>query len=153
MAYHKILAAIQSTGGKSFVFENALEITRMQKASLLLYHCMETETFAEQKAMTVSQAEISRIERALSVKQQDVIEHQQAWMESLCLQARKEGIEAQCRIEHGHIGKRIIETSRHWGSDLIVMGRTRRGSFTDCLFGTVSDYVIHHATCSLLLVQ
>jgi len=155
--YKKILAAIQSDGGKSFVFEQALEIARLQKASLMFYHCKETEMLSDadsdQRIMSVSQGDESWIGKAFTAKQKEIIEHQQAWLDSLCIKVRKEGIDAQCLVEEGHIGKRIVDISRRWGADLIVLGRTKRGSLVDCLFGTVSDYVIHHAKCSLLLVQ
>ncbi|HIK43734.1 MAG TPA: universal stress protein, partial [Leptolyngbyaceae cyanobacterium M65_K2018_010] len=39
------------------------------------------------------------------------------------------------------------------GADLIVVGRRERGRIKAALLGSVSNYVVHHAPCSVLIVH
>lgn len=155
MKYRKILAAIKTDNEKSIVFERSVDIARIYNAQLMLYYCKTVETLVDpdQRIMSVSQDDGLWAEKAFNIKQHEIIEHEKAWLESLCVIAREKGVDAHCLVEEGQAGKQIVKFSHGWGADLIVMGRTERGSLADCLFGTVSDYVIHHASCSLLLVQ
>jgi nucleotide-binding universal stress UspA family protein len=46
----------------------------------------------------------------------------------------------------------IVEAARRWRADLIVVGSHGRG-FWGRLLGSVSDAVVHHAPCSVLVVR
>ena len=46
----------------------------------------------------------------------------------------------------------IIEKAREWNADLIVVGSHGRG-FWGRLLGSVSNGVLHHAPCSVLVVR
>ena len=56
------------------------------------------------------------------------------------------------RILNGSPDQQIIETAKDWGADLIVVGSHGRG-FWGRLLGSVSDGVVHHAHCSVLVVR
>ena len=154
MAFSKILAAIRSTQGPSPVFAQALELARDEQARLMLYHCSEVDRSKDhpEQGLTTTQMDMDTYKSRLKSKNQ-AKPTTRAWMEGLCEQAKKSGVHAQCLVEEGNPGRRVIQLAKRWEADLIVLGRTRRGSLADCLFGTVSDYVIHHASCSLLLIQ
>ena len=47
----------------------------------------------------------------------------------------------------------IIEEAEEWGADLIVVGSHGYGFFERMLIGSVSDAVLHHAPCSVLVVK
>ncbi|WP_442949349.1 universal stress protein [Nostoc sp.] len=40
-----------------------------------------------------------------------------------------------------------------WGADLIVLGRRGLKGFAELLAGSVSNHVVHHSPCSVLVVQ
>ena len=46
----------------------------------------------------------------------------------------------------------IVERAKEWNADLIVVGSHGRG-FWGRLLGSVSNGVVHHATCSVLVVR
>lgn len=48
--------------------------------------------------------------------------------------------------------REIIELAKEWGANLIVVGSHGRG-FWGRMIGSVSDGVIHHAPCSVLVVR
>ncbi len=47
----------------------------------------------------------------------------------------------------------IVETAREWGADLIVVGSHGYGFWSRALLGSVSNSVMHHAPCSVLVVR
>lgn len=53
----------------------------------------------------------------------------------------------------GSPGKTICDLASDWGADLIVMGRRGRSGLSELILGSVSNYVLHHARCSVLTVQ
>ena len=55
-------------------------------------------------------------------------------------------------ILRGSPDRQIIEKAKEWNADLIVVGSHGRG-FWGRLLGSVSDGVVHHAPCSVLVVR
>lgn len=55
-------------------------------------------------------------------------------------------------VVKGNPEQEIVEIARNWGADLIVVGSHGRG-FWGRLLGSVSDGVLHHAPCSVLVVR
>jgi nucleotide-binding universal stress UspA family protein len=47
----------------------------------------------------------------------------------------------------------IVEAAKDWKSDLIVVGSHGRGFWGRLTLGSVSNAVIHHAPCSVLIVH
>ncbi len=47
----------------------------------------------------------------------------------------------------------IIEEARAWEADLIVVGSHGYGFWDRMLLGSVSDAILHHAPCSVLVVR
>ncbi len=56
-------------------------------------------------------------------------------------------------VKVGATDRVIIETAEEWQADLIVVGSHGRGFWGRALLGSVSDAVIHHAPCSVLVVR
>lgn len=55
-------------------------------------------------------------------------------------------------VVKGNAEQEVVEIARSWGADLIVVGSHGRG-FWGRMLGSVSDAVIHHAPCSVLVVR
>ena len=58
-----------------------------------------------------------------------------------------------CRREIGHPVDRIVSVAKDEKSDLIVMGSRGLGGWNSYLLGSVSDGVLHHAHCPVLIVR
>ncbi len=56
------------------------------------------------------------------------------------------------KVLGGQPEEEIVELAEKWGADLIVVGSHGRGFFGRML-GSVSDAVVHHAPCSVLVVR
>jgi nucleotide-binding universal stress UspA family protein len=55
-------------------------------------------------------------------------------------------------VLRGSPAQQIIEHAKAWNADVIVVGSHGRG-FWGRLLGSVSDAVLHHAPCSVLVVR
>ena len=53
----------------------------------------------------------------------------------------------------GRPAQMITEAARDWNADLIVVGSHGRGFWGKLTLGSVSDSVLHHAPCSVLVVR
>ncbi|NEZ57788.1 universal stress protein [Adonisia turfae] len=78
------------------------------------------------------------------------IEH---WLRSQTEFVHRQGLKAEYDCPLGTAGTALCEVATRWQADLIIMGRRGRTGFSELLLGSVSNYVMHHAPCSVLTVQ
>jgi len=155
MDYKRILVAVRGANDPPPAFLRAMALAGRSRAKLLLVHCMAQKTVAEleDRVGVFSEMEQSQALRKRNHLREHEAEHLRAWLESYCERARKEGIEAEPVVEVGNAGEQVVEIAKHWEADLVVIHRSRRSGFMERLLGSVSDYVIHRAPCSVLLVR
>ncbi len=63
------------------------------------------------------------------------------------------GVAITSDVLFGSPDSRIVETAKEMGSDLIVLGSHGYKRWERLLLGSVSDSVVHHAHCSVLIVR
>jgi nucleotide-binding universal stress UspA family protein len=63
------------------------------------------------------------------------------------------GVIAETEVTNGSPERAIIESAQEWGADLIIVGSHGRGFWGRMMIGSVSDAVMHHAPCSVLIVR
>lgn len=59
----------------------------------------------------------------------------------------------EVRVEHGDAGPTICAVAEEEAVDLVVLGTHDRGRFARLWFGSVSEHVLHHAHCPVLVVR
>ena len=57
------------------------------------------------------------------------------------------------RVEHGDVGPTICKLAEDEHVDLVVLGTHDRSRWSRLWFGSVSDHVVHHAPCPVLVVR
>jgi nucleotide-binding universal stress UspA family protein len=57
------------------------------------------------------------------------------------------------KVVHDTPAQAIVEEAEKWGADLIIMGSHGYGFWRRALLGSVSNAVVHHAPCSVLVVR
>lgn len=57
------------------------------------------------------------------------------------------------RVEHGDVGPTICSVAAEESVDLVVLGTHDRGRWARLWFGSVSEHVMHHAPCPVLVVR
>lgn len=63
------------------------------------------------------------------------------------------GVPYICRRELGHPVDRIVAVAATIKADLIVMGTRGLGQWKSYLLGSISDGVLHHAHCPVLIIR
>jgi nucleotide-binding universal stress UspA family protein len=63
------------------------------------------------------------------------------------------GARYKSRCEFGHPVDKIVSVAEEEQADLIVLGSRGLGGFQRFLLGSVSDGVLHHAHCPVLIVR
>jgi nucleotide-binding universal stress UspA family protein len=63
------------------------------------------------------------------------------------------GFKVDSSVPVAHARTSIIDIAGKWGADLIVMGSHGRKGIERLLLGSVSEYVVRHAPCSVQVVR
>jgi nucleotide-binding universal stress UspA family protein len=62
-------------------------------------------------------------------------------------------VEIESVAEFGRPAQMIVQTADDWDADLVVVGSHGHGFWGRLALGSVSDAVLHHAPCSVLVVR
>jgi nucleotide-binding universal stress UspA family protein len=73
--------------------------------------------------------------------------------QGLVTQGREAGIRVSFLIWEGSPGEAIVDVATSEAVDLVVVGSHGRGSIGRLLIGSVSDHVVRHASCPVLVVR
>jgi nucleotide-binding universal stress UspA family protein len=65
----------------------------------------------------------------------------------------EQGLKAEEMREFGHPVDTIVNAAKQIDADLVVMGSRGMSGFKSLLLGSVSDGVLHHAHCPVLIVR
>jgi nucleotide-binding universal stress UspA family protein len=74
-------------------------------------------------------------------------------LESYARQAKDRGIPAEILQIYGDSGPMICEAAKNWSADAIVMGRNQQSTLSEIFLGSTSNYVLHHAPCSVMVIK
>ncbi|BAY17465.1 UspA domain-containing protein [Anabaenopsis circularis NIES-21] len=156
--FKKILVAVNNTEIGHYVFEQALSLAMLTNAELMVLQVispfnnnfLNTSEGEIHSGYTSSQSH--NLEYYLGewekLKQQGV-----EFLTLLINQAIAKGISAEFTQELGDPSRMICEVARTWNADVIVIGRRGLSGISELFLGSVSNYVLHHAPCSVLTVQ
>ena len=62
------------------------------------------------------------------------------------------GVPCEARLEFGSPRETICRIANDEQYDLVILGRRGMGEIRDALFGAVSNFVLHHVRCPVLLI-
>ena len=67
-------------------------------------------------------------------------------------QLHAEDIQVGCKLREGKPAKKIVKVAEKLGVDLIVMATDGRDNIKDFVTGTITEHVINHAPCPVLVI-
>jgi nucleotide-binding universal stress UspA family protein len=149
--FHKILVAIDNSESSRKIFERALILAKTGRSELMLMHVL-----APIDDLYPGAAFIGLPESALKVYANRWQEREQAGIKHLQLleeEATAARIPTEFTQNVGDPGKLICEVAKAWDADLIAIGRRGLSGLSELFLGSVSNYVLHHASCDVLTVQ
>lgn len=157
---HKILVALDTSSNNRSVFEEALTLAQALQANLTLLHVLSTE---EEGSPDISLLSSPEYYVGLGLSTEILEMQQKQWqkfvtqglemLQKLAEEATTSGVTTEFTQQQGSPGRTICEFAQNGKFDLIVIGRRGRSGLSELFLGSVSNYVLHHACCSVLTVQ
>lgn len=135
MSCNKILVAMDRSCDANSLFRYAIGLAKQNSAAIHFFHCLEFQ-------YTTSAIEINR----------EIAEAKQLLADYRNL-AKQEEIEVDYSYQIGDISKTICHSAGELQADLILLGRRRYRGLLGAIAGSVSNYVVNHAPCSVLVVR
>ncbi|MEL7078912.1 MAG: universal stress protein [Cyanobacteria bacterium J06582_2] len=160
----KILVAIDHSAGSKQVFEKALSIAKADGANLILLHVLSMDEggspsmsrYLVQHKNRCIHVDPRIMRQANEVDNREWSEFKQKGIELLRSYSKKAiaaGIQTEFTQITGQPSSTICEFARSCHADVIAIGRRGHSGLQEMFLGSVSNYVVHHAPCSILLVQ
>ena len=156
--FHRILVAIDKSNFSKCAFERAVSLAKGLDAKLMLLHVLSIDEEGSPQINTLYgdgyYSKINEILREQYEKEwteftQDYLKLLQEWTD----EAKIAGVDAECTQPSGNPSRTICNLAKTWQADLIVMGSHGRKGMRELFLGSVSNYVMHHAPCSVLIVH
>jgi nucleotide-binding universal stress UspA family protein len=158
--FDKILVALDDTILAAKILDEAMIMAEGLDASLLLLHIltpMENNNLSIQPGGVGIESFFPILnEQAMkqyALEWQAYEEHSMAQLQGHARVAIDKGIRVETRQVMGNPSHSICKIAKEWEANLILMGRNRKSGISELFLGSTSNYVLHHAPCSVLAVQ
>jgi nucleotide-binding universal stress UspA family protein len=156
--FKRILVALDRSEMSTKVFEQALSLAKITYGNLMLLHVLSHEEDGSPEALI-----FPNIDYYPGWNEESFKLYQEHWekfkneglqmLQSFSSQANTVGVNTELTQNSGNPGRMICELARTWNADLIIMGRRGRSGLAEFFLGSQSNYVLHHATCSVQIVH
>lgn len=157
--FHKILVPLDRASSNSMVFQTALDLATAMGASLMLLHVPSPDDPEAPNMPTLLEGNY----RPLGSERTVMEIYQELWqaytakglemLQGFAEQATAAGVRVEYSQNPGSAGRVICSVASTMNADLIVLGRRGHSGWSELIVGSVSNYVMHHAPCSVLTVQ
>ena len=144
--YQKILVAIDQGEMGKHVLDEALNLAKSNNASL---HLLRVLSYEDPHAPGLKEKGTPEYERRWDV----FVADNQALMQTHLAAVTAAGLSAEYSLVPGKPGRVICDQALSLGVDAIVLGRRELSGLQEFILGSVSNYVVHSAPCSVLIVQ
>jgi nucleotide-binding universal stress UspA family protein len=156
--FKRILVALDRSEMSTKVFEQALSLAKITSGNLMLLHVLSHEEDGSPEALI-----FPNIDYYPGWNEETFKLYQEHWekfkneglqmLQSFSNQAHTAGVNTEFTQNSGNPGRMICELAKTWNADLIIMGRRGRSGLAEFFLGSQSNYVLHHATCSVQIVH
>lgn len=154
----KMLVALDRSSARRTVLQNALVLAKATHAQLLLLHVLSPEDQGSPGLAALTGAgyyQMLEVENMKLYQQrwQAYVNDSLAELQATADEANHRGILTEIKQLSGEPGRIICQVAKDWGAELIIVGRRGHSGLSELILGSVSNYVVHHAPCSVFIVQ
>ncbi|RXZ81448.1 universal stress protein [Paenibacillaceae bacterium] len=147
MAYHNILVSYDGSEQSIRALKTGIEMAATWQAKLSVIHVYDIPVVIVGEAMIQPSVENSV---AIAQEADTIAEEARSIITSIVGDASQH---IEVDVLQGDPGRKIIETASENKIDLIVLGSRGLGGFKELFLGSVSHYVIQHATVPVHVVK
>ena len=155
--FDKILVAIDISETNKSIFDSALSLAQTTGAKLMLLNIIAPSQDNYPNPFIYSGYEYGLGDDSL------VTIYREQWrkfkqrgldrLKSRAEEATAAGVETEYIQDFGNPGRTICDRARSWSADLILIGSRGLTGVKEMFLGSVSNYVTHHAPCSVLILR
>jgi nucleotide-binding universal stress UspA family protein len=154
---NKILVAVDQSPNNKLIFDTAISLAQKTETKLMLLHVMSKQEADYPTLPTFSYADYPLLDELdYNTYQENMISYQQRGIDlllSLTKAANAAGVSTESTQLTGDSGRMICQLAENWSADLILVGSRGLKGLKEMFLGSVSNYVTHHAPCSVLIVR
>ena len=154
--FGKILVPLDGSEHSAKALEKAIQIAKKFEAKITLVHVYsvyvqpillpEPTTVGVSTVPLLTAAEVSKVaETARRAGNRILADGEQ--------RAKSEKVQVEKMLVEGHAVQEIVRVAKEGNFDLVIVGARGLSKIKQMLLGSVSDGVIHHVTCPVLLVK
>jgi len=155
--FKRVLVAVSPTLNTNQVLDEAIAIAKLTQSHLMFLHVLSpmdegypTPVYPGREMYPARHEEAIQ---AYTQKWEAYQKHAISYLERITEQAIEVGVTAEFTQNVGEPGRAICELAKTWNADLIILGRRGYTGLKELFLGSVSNYVLHHAPCSVLTIQ
>lgn len=142
--YRSVLVPLDGTHFAEHALPAAIALAHRAKARLLLVSISTPLTEAYVEGLYFSTLEMEK----------EVASRHQTYLDALAERIRRQSsVEVQVQVKHGEVAATLCELVAQNEADLVVMATHGRSALGRFWLGSVTDEMIRHASCPLLLVR
>lgn len=151
----KILIALDYSDNKETVFDTAVSLAKTTGANLMLLHVLAEDEpgFPVIPSYTYYPVLDDYDYKLYQKKLEDYKQRGIDFLQKKAQAAKMAGINTEITQSAGNPGRSICELANTWSADLILVGSRGLKGIKEMFLGSVSNYVTHHAPCSVLIVR
>lgn len=143
--FNKILLATDGHENSKNAMEYALEMSKKLNSELIILHTYYLPDY-------FNAHESSHYTYLRELKEQ-MFESGEKLLSELKSKFDSEGIKVETVLEKSLPGPAIVQKAESENCDLIIIGTRGLSTVTSLLISSVSNYVIHHTKCPVLLIH
>ncbi|XP_033745547.1 universal stress protein in QAH/OAS sulfhydrylase 3'region-like [Pecten maximus] len=143
MADSPVVLAVDGSDHADYAFDWYMKNFYKPEQKIILLHCPELYL----NDFNMSPGRVSELQR-------EVAENTNALQQKWLAKTSAAGIQAEFKVEYSHKpGHAIVDVANRAGAGCIVTGTRGLGKVRRTFLGSVSDHVIHHAQCPVLVCR
>jgi nucleotide-binding universal stress UspA family protein len=150
--FQRILVALDQAETENYVFDHAIALAKAVNARLMLLHVVVPFDQGHPSAGIYPDRTLDTVQVNVDLWQR-LEAHGLQHLQALTTEATQANIATEFTQALGDPGQIICQVAKQWQADLILIGRRTSSAWSEFWLGSVSNYVVHYAPCSVLTVQ
>lgn len=160
--FQTILVAIDESDISEEAFAAAKELAKALGAKLIVVHVLDPHNsrspqplysysngYPESKNIPTDQSIREKYEREWT----NFVSYYESLLKRKTDEAIAAGIEAEFLQPNGAAGSALCEVAKAANASLMVVGSHQRRGMAEIMLGSTSNYITHHAPCSVMVVS